>query len=121
MALDMMEVMDRFNAEGTYQLRVRIGINTGAAVAGVIGKNKFLCDLWGDVVNTASRMESHGVSGRIQVTDLTRQRLGESFTFEERGAIEIKGKGAMRTWFLDSRNEQTGSVQPFAKLQLGSG
>jgi adenylate cyclase len=121
MALDMMEVMDRFNAEGPHQLRVRIGISTGAAVAGVIGKNKFLYDLWGDVVNTASRMESHGVSGRIQVTDFTRQRLGESFTFEERGAIEIKGKGAMRTWFLDSRNDQAGSVQPFAKLQLASG
>ena len=103
MALDMMEVMDRFNEQSLYKLRVRIGINTGAVVAGVIGKRKFLYDLWGDVVNTASRMESHGVSGRIQVTDSTRQRLDEPFMFEERGDIEIKGKGEMHTWFLNGR------------------
>lgn len=104
MALDMIEVMDRFNEQGPYKLRVRIGISTGAAVAGVIGKRKFLYDLWGDVVNTASRMESHGVSGRIQITDSTRQGLGDAFKLEERGAVEIKGKGEMHTWFLNSRS-----------------
>ena len=103
MALDMIEVMNRFNELGRYQLKVRIGMSTGAAVAGVIGQRKFFYDLWGDVVNAASRMESHGVSGRIQVTDATRQGLGEPFVLEERGAIDVKGKGEMHTWFLNSR------------------
>lgn len=104
MALDMIEAMDSFNDHRRYKLKVRIGIATGAVVAGIIGKRKFLYDLWGDVVNTASRMESHGVAGRIQVTDSTRQRLGEPFLFEERGVIEVKGKGEMHTWFLNGRN-----------------
>jgi adenylate cyclase len=60
--------------------------------------------LWGDVVNTASRMESHGVAGRIHVTDSIRQQLNESFMLEKRGAIDVKGKGQMHTWFLNSRN-----------------
>jgi adenylate cyclase len=113
MALDMIEVMEQLNENGPYKLRVRIGISSGAAVAGVIGTRKFLYDLWGDVVNTASRMESLGVSGRIHVTDFTRQRLGDAFLFEERGAIEVKGKGAMHTWFLTGRNERDESVHPF--------
>ena len=104
MALDMLEVMDRFNEQSDYQLNIRIGMSTGAAVAGVIGKRKFLYDLWGDVVNTASRMESHGVAGRIQITDSTRLQLGELFLLEKRGAIEVKGKGEMNTWFLNSHN-----------------
>ena len=103
MALDIIEAMDRFNEDNGYKLKVRIGINTGAVVAGVIGKRKFLYDLWGDAVNTASRMESNGVAGRIQVTDATRQRLGEPFMLEKRGAIDVKGKGEMHTWFLNSR------------------
>ena len=103
MALDMIEVMDRFNEQSRHQLRVRIGISSGAAVAGVIGKRKFFYDLWGDVVNTASRMESHGVSGRIQIADTTRRGLGEPFILEARGTIEVKGKGEMHTWFLNSR------------------
>ena len=104
MALDMMEAMDRYNEQSRYQLKVRIGISTGAVVAGVIGKRKFLYDLWGDIVNTASRMESDGVAGRIQLTDSTRQRLSEPFMLEERGAIDVKGKGEMHTWFLNGRN-----------------
>ena len=104
MALDMIEAMESFNAQTGYKLKVRIGIDTGAVVAGIIGKRKFLYDLWGDVVNTASRMESHGMAGRIQVTDATRQRLSEPFMLEERGAIDVKGKGEMHTWFLNSRN-----------------
>ena len=104
MALDMIEAMDRFNEHSRYKLQVRIGINTGAVVAGVIGKRKFLYDLWGDAVNTASRMESHGVAGRIQVTDSTRQRLSEPFMLEKRGVIDVKGKGEMHTWFLNGRN-----------------
>jgi adenylate cyclase len=104
MALDMLEVMDRFNAQSHYPLDIRIGISTGAAVAGVIGKRKFLYDLWGDVVNTASRMESHGVTGRIQITESTRLCLGDTFQLENRGSIAVKGKGEMNTWFLSSRN-----------------
>ena len=103
MALDMMEAMERFNEESRYQLKVRVGISTGSVVAGVIGKRKFLYDLWGDIVNTASRMESHGVAGRIQVTDSTREHLSEPFMLEERGIIHVKGKGEMHTWFLNGR------------------
>ena len=103
MALDMNDAMERFNEESHYKLKVRIGIDSGAVVAGVIGKRKFLYDVWGDVVNTASRMESHGVAGRIQVTDATRKRLGETFNLEQRGIINVKGKGDMHTWFLNSR------------------
>lgn len=113
MALDMIEAIDRFNQQSGHKLKMRLGIDTGAVVAGVIGKRKFLYDLWGDVVNTASRMESHGVPGRIQVTDSTRQHLNTAFVFESRGAIEVKGKGAMHTWFLNSRN---GSVDCAAAL-----
>jgi adenylate cyclase len=110
MALDMIDAMEHFNEHSGHALKVRIGIETGAVVAGVIGKRKFLYDLWGDTVNTASRMESHGVSGRIQITDSTRQRLSEPFMLEKRGLIEVKGKGEMHTWFLNSRNE-TGEIR----------
>jgi class 3 adenylate cyclase len=81
-------------------LSVRIGIHTGAVVAGVIGRKKFTYDLWGDTVNTASRMESHGETGRVHVSEEVYEVLKERFVFEERGAIEVKGKGVMRTWFL---------------------
>jgi len=113
MALDMLEVMGQFNAQSPHQLEIRIGISTGAAVAGVIGKRKFVYDLWGDVVNTASRMESHGVAGRIQITDATRQALGLPFLLEPRGAIDVTGKGRMNTWFLNGRN-MPAPVQPLA-------
>jgi len=103
--LDMMDALDAFNKRNGYTLQMRIGINSGAVVAGVIGKRKFLYDLWGDVVNTASRMESDGVAGRIQVTDATRQRLGEPFMLEKRGVIDVKGKGEMHTGFLNSRKD----------------
>ena len=108
MALDMLEVMNHFNEQSDYQLNIRIGMSTGAAVAGVIGKRKFFYDLWGDVVNAASRMESHGVAGKIQITDSTRQQLGGLFLLEKRGTIEVKGKGEMTTWFINRHN---GSLQ----------
>jgi len=104
MALDITEAIERFNRQFGTNLKMRVGIDTGAVVAGVIGKRKFLYDLWGDVVNTASRMESHGMPGRIQVTDAARQRLKEAFMLEERGIIDVKGKGEMHTWFLNGRN-----------------
>ncbi len=82
---------------------MRIGIHTGPAVAGVIGRKKFIYDLWGDTVNTASRMESHGAPGEIHVTDATRAALGDEWLLQERGVSEIKGKGPMRTWWLKGR------------------
>jgi adenylate cyclase len=104
MALDMLEAVDRFNVRSGHALQVRIGINSGAGVAGVIGKRKFIYDLWGDAVNVASRMESQGVAGRVQVTEATRQRLADVFRLEERGTIELKGRGPMNTWFLTGRS-----------------
>jgi len=87
-------------------LGLRIGIDTGPVVAGVIGRNKFIYDLWGDTVNTASRMESHGVPGKIQVTERVVVALGDDYVLESRGIIEIKGKGPMPTWFLRARAEE---------------
>ena len=100
MSLDMLAAMQDFNASSQHSLNIRIGISSGAAVAGIIGKSKFLYDLWGDVVNTASRMESHGMTGRIQMSDATRQALIKPFVLEHRGVIDVKGKGEMNTWFL---------------------
>jgi class 3 adenylate cyclase len=84
-------------------LSVRIGIDTGPVVAGVIGRRKFIYDLWGDTVNTASRMETHGLPGRIQVTERTYRRLNSGYRFERRGPIDVKGKGEMVTYFLLDR------------------
>ena len=104
MSLDMVDALDRFNEATGYSLQVRIGIATGAVVAGVIGKRMYLYDVWGDAVNTASRMESHGVAGRVQVSESTRRLLGEPFLLEERGVLEVEGKGELKTWFVGGRN-----------------
>jgi adenylate cyclase len=103
-ALDMLDALARFNERSGCNFQMRIGINSGAVVAGVIGKRKFIYDLWGAAVNTASRMESHGVAGRVQISEATRARLGEPFLFEERGAIKVKDMGELRTWFLTGRS-----------------
>lgn len=100
MALDMQTAIARFQAEKGEPFQIRIGINTGAVVAGVIGIKKFIYDLWGNTVNIASRMESHGIPGRIQVTDTTYECLKDKYLFEKRGAIAIKGKGEMITYWL---------------------
>lgn len=100
LSLDMIEALDRFNERGEHALQVRIGIATGAVVAGVIGKRMYVYDVWGDAVNTASRMESHGVAGRVQVAESTKRLLGEQFLLEERGVLEVEGKGELKTWFL---------------------
>ncbi|NEQ36185.1 MAG: response regulator [Okeania sp. SIO3I5] len=105
MALDMLERVKEISEKQGKLLQIRIGINTGAVEAGVIGTKKFAYDLWGDTVNTANRMESHGIPGEIQVTENTYNCLANKYTFQERGTIEIKGKGSMRTYLLVGRKE----------------
>ncbi len=100
-AIDLMRDLDAINAESPDLVALRIGIASGPAVAGIIGKNKFIYDIWGDTVNTASRMESHGEPGRIQVSKSTWEILKDRFRFTSRGEIVVKGKGSMNTWFLD--------------------
>lgn len=103
MALDMLDALRKFNLKHDQSIAVRIGINTGPVVAGVIGTKKLIYDLWGDTVNIASRMESHGVPGEIQVSEFTYQRLKRRYAFEERGLIPLKGRGQMRTYILRGR------------------
>jgi class 3 adenylate cyclase len=106
MALDVREEVGRHLDPGGRPLAVRIGIDTGPVVAGVIGRRKFSYDLWGDTVNVASRMESNGVAGCIQVTDRAYRRLRDRYRFERRGPIQVKGKGELVTWFLVGRAGQ---------------
>ena len=95
-----LEILEEFPKLTDHTLHLRIGIHTGPVVAGVIGKNKFIYDLWGDTVNIASRMQSHGQPGSIQVSAKTYQHLNDKFEFHPRGEIEIKGKGAMQVFLL---------------------
>lgn len=100
MALEMQQEIKNFYQDDGKPFSLRIGINTGSAVAGVIGTKKFIYDLWGDTVNVASRMESQGEAGKIQVTENTYERLKEKYEFNKRGKIEVKGKGEMLTYWL---------------------
>jgi adenylate cyclase len=105
MAIDMLHEIRHISLEQGEAFSIRIGINTGPVVAGVIGLKKFIYDLWGDTVNIASRMESHGITGCIQVTAETYERLKDKYIFQRRGAIQVKGKGYMTTYLLTSRKE----------------
>ncbi len=104
MALDMIA----YSEQGP--LAFRIGINSGPLVAGVIGTRKFQYDIWGDTVNTASRMESHGEPGRIQITEATYELIKDQFSTTPRGPVEIKGKGTLNTWWLEPEREPSGAV-----------
>jgi adenylate cyclase len=108
-ALDMAEAAGRLRDSQGNPLPLRIGLASGPVVAGVVGSRRFFYDVWGDAVNVASRMESTDSVGRIQVPDNVYQRLRSDFVLQERGAVEVKGKGVMRTWYLVGRNSDTGS------------
>ncbi len=101
LALDMRSHFERLAPVHGNHVSFRIGISSGPVVGGVIGTHKFQYDIWGDTVNTASRMESHGVPGRIHISPTTHELIREEFVCESRGAIEIKGKGEMETWFVN--------------------
>ena len=99
LGLAMLESLRQIR-EACGELSLRVGLQVGSVIAGVIGIRKFIYDAWGDTVNTASRLESHGVPGRLQVSDTVFQRLRDRFEFEPRGTIELKGRGPMDTYFL---------------------
>lgn len=100
LALDLIVAQASLPPLGRHKLVLRIGIHHGAAIAGVIGDTRISYDLWGDAVNVASRMESHGVPGRIHVSEAYRNKVQSHFDFEERGETAIKGIGTARTYFL---------------------
>lgn len=107
MALEIQTTIELLAHSLDMAVQVRVGIHTGPAVAGVIGKKKFSYDLWGDTVNTASRLESHGEPGKIHVSEAVYEKLKHAYVFEERGTIQLKGKGAMRTYFLLDKQDQS--------------
>jgi class 3 adenylate cyclase len=104
-ALDMMEVIRQYRLSHDIPLELRIGMNSGDAVAGVIGKKKFIYDLWGENVNTASRMESHGLPGQIQVTESTYRLIKDAFQLQFRGLIDVKGMGEIPGYILLGENQ----------------
>jgi adenylate cyclase len=105
MALDMQEVIATYRENAGLNLSIRIGIHSGPVVAGIIGTKKFIYDLWGDTVNTASRMESHGIPDGIQISEATYSLIEDDYEFDKRGLINIKGKGQMAAYLLKGRHE----------------
>jgi class 3 adenylate cyclase len=103
LALEMLELVAHRSLPDGAPVRLRIGIGSGPVVAGVIGRRRFSYDLWGDTVNTASRMQTTGLPDCIQVTQPTRDLLGDRYRFQARGRIQVKGKGTMTTYFLSRR------------------
>ena len=102
-ALRMLDAADAWRIAEGLQMDIRIGLSSGPVAGGIIGDQRILFDLWGDTVNIASRMESLGQLGAIQVSEPTYERLKDKYTFERRGKIEVKGKGKMTTYFLTGR------------------
>jgi adenylate cyclase len=107
LALDIRDGIEALSDRLPARIEMRIGIATGDAIAGVIGRRRLAYDLWSDTVNTAARMESHGVPGRIQTTDEVAKQLAGQYRFAERGIVDVKGKGPTLTWFLEAK---TGTV-----------
>jgi adenylate cyclase len=105
LALAMMKQVDSSETAGQ-PLQLRIGINSGPVVAGIIGRERFSYDLWGDAVNTASRMESHGQPGRIQISEATYELIQNEFTCQPRGTLQIKGKGTVPVWYLVGQRDR---------------
>ena len=103
-AQDMLQILEEYNEAFDRDLQIRIGISSGPVVAGVIGKKKFIYDLWGDTVNMASRMEAYGQKGRIQVSQPTFDILKGEFDFEKIPDLEIKGKGSMDVYLWTPYN-----------------
>jgi class 3 adenylate cyclase len=126
LAMDMLTAAERFRVCDGTSLQLRIGISSGPVIAGVIGRHKFAYDLWGDTVNTAARMESHGQPGRIQVTEATYRLVRDQFRFEPCGDVYIKGKGLMRTHFVArdeascESNVRITDAIPLRPINLGS-
>jgi class 3 adenylate cyclase len=113
MALEMMSEIEILRGSISRELSLRIGIDSGPAVAGVIGRRKFIYDLWGDTVNTASRMESHGSPGTIHVTERTYHLAQDLYEFSEPSTLEVKGKGRMTTYtLLGSKAARMSGVVP---------
>lgn len=112
LALSMRDAIARFNRDHQVSLELRIGMHTGPVVAGIVGKHKFAYDLWGETVNTAARMESHGLPGRIQVSEATALLLKRTHHVEERGTVDVKGRGPMRTFWLAGRRAPSSGVGP---------
>jgi len=104
MALDMLKILPEINKQTKNTMQIRIGINSGPVSAGVIGKKKFIYDLWGDTVNVASRMENYGEESNIHVNETTYELLQDAYQFKKRELLNIPGKGKMQTYFLTGRS-----------------
>jgi guanylate cyclase len=121
LALDMREAVATSAVDDGFALELRIGINSGPVIAGVIGSKRFLYDLWGDAVNTASRMESQSTPGEIQITRATYELLKDEFVCRRRGTILVKGKGRMETWYLVGPRSDDGRTDRAVKSEAGGG
>ena len=119
-ALDMLDVVKRLDKKWQHGLDMRIGMHIGPVVAGVIGRNKFAFDMWGDTVNVAARMESHGVPGEIHISENMAERLEDNYLIAQRGWVEVKGKGLLQTFWLKSRENVDMSDEDTLVLEKAS-
>ena len=109
MSLAAIDEIEQFNIDNKFNLSARIGINSGPVIGGVIGKSRFMYDMWGDTVNVASRMETSGVDGQVQVSEATYDlvKLVPDLKFEPQGELEVKGKGKMSTWLVNYAEDKS--------------